>query len=83
MTKVLPMPTTDATLGHALRRSLIDSGAAKSAGLTWGDFKQAGDALLKDDEPFAFVEYGIKQGGLGFIIRDEDEDPSGVGLREL
>lgn len=83
MGKVILVPTTDATLGYALRRSLIAGGAAKGPITTWGDFKRAGDALFRDDDPLGFVEYGIAHGGLGYVHRCEDDDPLGAGLREV
>lgn len=85
MAKLLTHPamTSDETIRYDLKRSLIERGVAKPAGLTWGDFKKAGDLLLKDDEPLAFVEYGIRQGGLGAIERDDDEYSAGVGIREI
>lgn len=83
MTKVLTMATTDETVAYALKRSLIASGHAKPCGTTWGEFKKAGDLLLKDTDPLGFVEYGVKQGGMGYLTRDDDEDPNGAGLREL
>lgn len=77
------MPTTDETVGYHLARSLIDRGVAKGPIVTWADFKKAGDALLKDGDPLGFVEYGIARGGLGFLMRCDDEDPCGAGLREV
>jgi hypothetical protein len=79
----MPFPTTGETLAYHLKQSLIASGVAKPAGTTWGEFKQAGDQLLTDDTPVAFIEFGVKADGLRAIERCDDEDPLGVGLREL
>lgn len=83
MGKLVPMPATDATVGFQLRMSLIVKGIAKGPIYTWGDFKKACNALLPDDAPLAFIEYGIAKGGLGYVMRCDDEDPTGIGVREL
>ena len=85
---VKPFPvrhvTTDATLAYDLKRSLIATGRAKSAGRTFGEFIAACRALgIGDETPLAFIEYGVKQGGLGAIEVCPDEDPLGIGVREL
>ena len=82
--KTLPMPTTSPErLQHALKRSLIEAGAAKDAGLTWAEFKAAVEALgITDGTPIAYIEYGVAQGGLGYLVRDNDVD-GGTGIKEL
>lgn len=79
-----PRTSTDITLANDMKRSLIVQGVAKDAGVTFGQFVQAVKALgIQDNTPLAFIEYGVAQTGTGYLIRDDDEDPRGVGVREL
>lgn len=84
MAKMLPMPTTDTTLSYALKKSLIATGKYPAAGDTFGSFIDACRQLgISDETPLAFIEFGVKQGGLGALERSDGEDVRGVGIREL
>lgn len=61
----------------AIREALIVSLNARRgvpAGQTVGDFIAALYQLgLSDSDPLSSVEYGIAQGGMGLLIREQDE----------
>lgn len=76
-----PRPV-DSPLAHDLVASLIARGAAKDAGLTWGMFKVAMRELgIQDSDRVASIEYGVKFGGSGHILREDASD--GIEVREL
>lgn len=50
------------------------------AGLTWGDFKRAGDALMSDGELLASIDYHNGQEWTGQICAERGAE--GVEIRE-
>ncbi len=57
-----------------LKQSLIERGAAKPAGTTWGDLFEAIRALgFKDSDPRGSIEVGVSAWGRNHIIRQDDD----------
>lgn len=75
------MKLVDSPLVRDLKASLIERGAAKDAGLTWGQFQQAMRELgIQDGDRVASIEYGIRFGS-GHLVREDAAD--GIEVREI
>ena len=53
-----------------------------TVGQTWASFKAAVERglLVRDDDALASIEYGVRQGGSGRLVRDDA--PDGIEIRE-
>lgn len=73
---------SDSPVMRDLKASLIERGAAKPAGQTWGDFQQAMAALgITAETRLASIEWGTQLHGTNHLVADETE--FGIEVREL
>lgn len=73
--------TTNDTIAADLKASLLARNGV-AVGMTWASFKMAMEQLgVQDDDYLGSIEYGVMQGGSGYIVRN-DEDGL-VEIREL
>ena len=72
----------DSSLVRDLKRSLIERGAAKPIGATWGEFVLTIQAMgVRPEDLLSSIEVGIAQSGSGYVLAERTED--GWEVREL
>ena len=65
--------TTNDSLVTDLRASLR-ARCGVAAGMTWASFKTAMAQLgVEDDDFLGSIEYGVMQGGSGYVVRDDED----------
>ena len=73
--------TANTTIAADLQRSLRARGGVP-AGMTWASFRAAMEQLgVRDDDYLGSIEYGVMQGGSGYLVRDDENGL--VEIREL